>query len=237
MGLSILQKAGPCFRLKVFNFEVGVRTGQTSFRQGSDTAWGLILLLSFFKHGVKPFRPSSAFFLPHILLPHILLRKPSLLFLLSLCIAGHHCFVSSLQVVVLTHAYGDRTGVRYMTNGLKVYYIPRLPFYAQSTFPTIYGTLPIVRVILIRERITVIHGHQVRVSIEVGVNACVPKRWCQFWRNQEIVQFWCKQAMVSICAKLSGVARRIEYIKPPDFSILLPCSKFDWLVGVRKSVS
>ncbi|GAQ89246.1 phosphatidylinositol glycan class A [Klebsormidium nitens] len=64
------------------------------------------------------------------------------------------------KVVVLTHAYGNRSGVRWMTNGLKVYYIPRLPFYCQSTFPTIYSTLPIVRVILIRERISVIHGHQ-----------------------------------------------------------------------------
>ena len=26
-----------------------------------------------------------------------------------------------LQVVVLTHAYGDRVGVRYLTNGLKVW--------------------------------------------------------------------------------------------------------------------
>jgi hypothetical protein len=78
-----------------------------------------------------------------------------------------------------------------MTNGLKVYYIPRLPFYAQSTFPTIYGTLPIVRAILIRERITVIHGHQVwskqkMVSIlklpRDGVNSDVTKRWCQFVR-------------------------------------------------------
>ena len=25
------------------------------------------------------------------------------------------------KVVVLTHAYGDRQGIRYMTNGLKVY--------------------------------------------------------------------------------------------------------------------
>ncbi|KAK7400538.1 hypothetical protein VNO78_11747 [Psophocarpus tetragonolobus] len=62
--------------------------------------------------------------------------------------------------VVVTHAYGNRTGVRYMTNGLKVYYVPWRPFYNQSTFPTLYGVLPIIRKILIRERITVVHGHQ-----------------------------------------------------------------------------
>lgn len=36
-------------------------------------------------------------------------------YMLSQCLLslGHH-------VVILTHAYGDRTGVRYLTNGLKV---------------------------------------------------------------------------------------------------------------------
>lgn len=28
------------------------------------------------------------------------------------------------KVVIVTHAYGDRRGVRYLTNGLKVYYLP-----------------------------------------------------------------------------------------------------------------
>ncbi|KAG5377502.1 hypothetical protein IGI04_042098 [Brassica rapa subsp. trilocularis] len=64
------------------------------------------------------------------------------------------------KVVVMTHAYGNRTGVRYMTGGLKVYYVPWRPFAMQNTFPTVYGTLPIVRTILKRERITVVHGHQ-----------------------------------------------------------------------------
>ncbi|CAM6104774.1 unnamed protein product [Calypogeia fissa] len=64
------------------------------------------------------------------------------------------------KVVVATHAYGRRSGVRYMTNGLKVYYIPWLPFYLQTTFPTLFGTFPIFRTIFLRERITVVHGHQ-----------------------------------------------------------------------------
>ncbi|WVZ22710.1 hypothetical protein V8G54_001254 [Vigna mungo] len=64
------------------------------------------------------------------------------------------------KVVVVTHAYGNRSGVRYMTGGLKVYYVPWRPFFNQSTFPTLYGVLPIIRTILIRERITVVHGHQ-----------------------------------------------------------------------------
>ncbi|KAG8372251.1 hypothetical protein BUALT_Bualt12G0047000 [Buddleja alternifolia] len=64
------------------------------------------------------------------------------------------------KVVVMTHAYTNRSGVRYMTGGLKVYYVPWKPFLMQNTLPTFYGTLPIVRTILIRERISLVHGHQ-----------------------------------------------------------------------------
>lgn len=64
------------------------------------------------------------------------------------------------KVVVLTHAYGNRSGVRYMTNGLKVYYVPWKPFFMQSVLPTFSGTLPIMRTILIREKISLVHGHQ-----------------------------------------------------------------------------
>ncbi|XP_016652709.1 PREDICTED: phosphatidylinositol N-acetylglucosaminyltransferase gpi3 subunit-like isoform X2 [Prunus mume] len=69
-----------------------------------------------------------------------------------------HCLI--VQVVVMTHAYNNRSGVRYMTGGLKVYYVPWKPFLMQNTFPTFYGTLPIVRTILIREKISLVHGHQ-----------------------------------------------------------------------------
>ncbi|KAL5726107.1 phosphatidylinositol N-acetylglucosaminyltransferase [Ranunculus cassubicifolius] len=64
------------------------------------------------------------------------------------------------KVVVMTHAYGNRSGVRYMTGGLKVYYIPWKPFVMQNTLPTFYGTLPIIRTILVREKISLVHGHQ-----------------------------------------------------------------------------
>ncbi|XP_019264559.1 PREDICTED: phosphatidylinositol N-acetylglucosaminyltransferase subunit A isoform X3 [Nicotiana attenuata] len=64
------------------------------------------------------------------------------------------------KVVVMTHAYQNRSGVRYMTNGLKVYYVPWKPFLMQNTLPTFFGTLPITRTILIREKISLVHGHQ-----------------------------------------------------------------------------
>jgi len=63
------------------------------------------------------------------------------------------------KVVVVTHAYGNRQGIRYMTSGLKVYYLPIKPFYNQAILPTILSSLPLVRDVLLRERISIVHGH------------------------------------------------------------------------------
>ncbi|KAJ8660306.1 hypothetical protein O0I10_003763 [Lichtheimia ornata] len=63
------------------------------------------------------------------------------------------------KVVIVTHAYGNRTGVRYLTNGLKVYYVPTMVIHAEATLPTIYGCFPLLRNIWIREKIDIIHGH------------------------------------------------------------------------------
>lgn len=76
-------------------------------------------------------------------------------------------------MVVVTHAYGDCAGVRYLTNGLKVYYLHRLPFLQQSTFPTLLGWVRLLRLIVIRERITLVHGHQAfsTMALEACINA------------------------------------------------------------------
>lgn len=63
------------------------------------------------------------------------------------------------KVIIVTHAYGNRKGVRYLTNGLKVYYVPTMVIYAEATLPTIYGFFPVFRNILIRENIDIVHGH------------------------------------------------------------------------------
>lgn len=63
------------------------------------------------------------------------------------------------KVIVLTHAYGKRAGVRYISTGLKVYYLPMIPFVDQVIFPTFYSWLPLFRNIVIRERVTIVHGH------------------------------------------------------------------------------
>ena len=47
-----------------------------------------------------------------------------------------------------------------MTKGLKVYYVPWKPLFMQNVLPTFSGTLPILRTILVREKISLVHGHQ-----------------------------------------------------------------------------
>ncbi|QLG70695.1 hypothetical protein HG535_0A06370 [Zygotorulaspora mrakii] len=63
------------------------------------------------------------------------------------------------SVVVITHAYGDRVGVRYLTNGLKVYHVPYFVLHRETTFPNVFGTFPVIRNILLREQIDIVHSH------------------------------------------------------------------------------
>ncbi|KTW26339.1 phosphatidylinositol N-acetylglucosaminyltransferase gpi3 subunit [Pneumocystis carinii B80] len=63
------------------------------------------------------------------------------------------------KVIIITHAYNDRMGIRYSGNGVKVYYVPFFVIYRESTFPLIYSFFPLFRNIVIREEIDVIHGH------------------------------------------------------------------------------
>jgi PIGA (GPI anchor biosynthesis) len=39
--------------------------------------------------------------------------------------------------------------------------LPIKAVYNQNVFPTVFSTLPLIRLILIREKITVVHGHSV----------------------------------------------------------------------------
>lgn len=57
----------------------------------------------------------------------------------------------------------DRNGIRYVTNGLKVYYVPMVGVQLPPgtvTLPTFFGMFPLLRSIFIREGITIVHGHQ-----------------------------------------------------------------------------
>nr|XP_028587971.1 phosphatidylinositol N-acetylglucosaminyltransferase subunit A isoform X4 [Podarcis muralis] len=63
------------------------------------------------------------------------------------------------KVIIVTHAYEDRKGIRYLTNGLKVYYLPLRVMYNQSTATTLFHSLPLLRYIFVRERVTIVHAH------------------------------------------------------------------------------
>lgn len=65
-------------------------------------------------------------------------------------------------VVIYTHAYekGSYCGVRYFTNGLKVYYIARMSIYQSATMPTIFGGFSKLRDVILSERIDLVHAHQ-----------------------------------------------------------------------------
>lgn len=76
------------------------------------------------------------------------------IFNLSQCLLAH-----GHKVIVITHAYGDRQGIRYMTNGLKVYYLPIRACYNQCVLPAMITNVPLLRFILLRERIEIVHGH------------------------------------------------------------------------------
>ncbi len=64
------------------------------------------------------------------------------------------------KVIIITHAYGNRKGVRYLPGPLKVYYCPILPMTDQDAMPTFLATFPLLRHIFIRERIDIVHAHQ-----------------------------------------------------------------------------
>eukprot|EP00004_Rigifila_ramosa_P018377 TRINITY_DN4564_c0_g1_i2.p1 TRINITY_DN4564_c0_g1~~TRINITY_DN4564_c0_g1_i2.p1 ORF type:complete len:448 (-),score=121.24 TRINITY_DN4564_c0_g1_i2:47-1342(-) len=64
------------------------------------------------------------------------------------------------KVVVVTHSYGTRTGVRYLHPGLKVYYIPLRDVYQQTTFPTVVSNIGLYHSIFVREQIELVHAHQ-----------------------------------------------------------------------------
>uniref|UniRef100_A0A8D0GRM1 Phosphatidylinositol N-acetylglucosaminyltransferase subunit A n=1 Tax=Sphenodon punctatus TaxID=8508 RepID=A0A8D0GRM1_SPHPU len=63
------------------------------------------------------------------------------------------------KVIIVTHSYGNRKGIRYLSGGLKVYYLPLKVMYNQSTATTLFHSLPLLRYIFVRERVTIIHSH------------------------------------------------------------------------------
>nr|XP_019045831.1 phosphatidylinositol glycan, class A [Kwoniella bestiolae CBS 10118]OCF24761.1 phosphatidylinositol glycan, class A [Kwoniella bestiolae CBS 10118] len=63
------------------------------------------------------------------------------------------------KVIVITHSHPRRVGIRHLSPGLKIYYLPILPIASSATLPNYLLFLPYFRSIMIAERITLIHGH------------------------------------------------------------------------------
>lgn len=64
------------------------------------------------------------------------------------------------KVTVLTHHRKNRQGIKIMGNGIKVYFNPMITMYDDTTFPTIFGTLKVIREVVLLEKIDIIHCHQ-----------------------------------------------------------------------------
>jgi hypothetical protein len=73
------------------------------------------------------------------------------------------------KVIVVTTSYADeRVGVRYLSNGMKVYHIPTINMYSQTSVPPfLHNHVNILRQIFIREQIQIMHGHQATAVLQI----------------------------------------------------------------------
>ncbi|KAI6172427.1 GlcNAc-PI synthesis protein [Aphelenchoides besseyi] len=79
------------------------------------------------------------------------------------------------EVVVLTHRYGERHGIRYLSNDLKVYHIPFFCLPNGIVLPSVVGSLYWYRKILLMERIELVHGHSTFSSM---AHEAMLHAWC-----------------------------------------------------------
>lgn len=63
------------------------------------------------------------------------------------------------RVIILTHTYADRQGVRFLPHGVKVYHLPYANMALQTTYPTLWFSLPLYYDIFVREGVELVHGH------------------------------------------------------------------------------
>jgi len=64
------------------------------------------------------------------------------------------------KVTILTHHRKNRQGIKYMGNGIKVYFTPLMALYDDTSYPILYGALKIIREICYTEKVDIIHCHQ-----------------------------------------------------------------------------
>ncbi|KAJ1503053.1 Transportin-1, partial [Coelomomyces lativittatus] len=83
------------------------------------------------------------------------------------------------KVIILSRMYdgpkgSQRVGIRWLTCGLKVYYLPLYYMNNGASFPTFFSLFPLFRNIMLREQIHIVHGHQEinRLSLTVPELPC-----------------------------------------------------------------
>lgn len=70
------------------------------------------------------------------------------------------------RVIIITHAYKpSRFGVRHLSPGLTIYYLPVRVLANQDTLPNFFTSHPLMRQIFIGEGIQLVHGHQALSSL------------------------------------------------------------------------
>ncbi|KAK2964273.1 putative Phosphatidylinositol N-acetylglucosaminyltransferase subunit A [Blattamonas nauphoetae] len=69
-----------------------------------------------------------------------------------------HMIKQGVKVILITHHYGKKRGIRYLDTGLKVYYVPRMLLWRQSTLPSFMSPAILYRDIFIKEQVTIVHG-------------------------------------------------------------------------------
>ncbi|KAI6183787.1 GlcNAc-PI synthesis protein [Aphelenchoides bicaudatus] len=78
-------------------------------------------------------------------------------------------------VVVITHVYGERRGIRYLSNGLKVYHLPFFCLPTGVIIPSVLGSLYWYRKIFLKEQLDIVHGHSTFSSI---AHEAMLQAWC-----------------------------------------------------------
>ena len=63
------------------------------------------------------------------------------------------------RIIILTHTYADRQGIRYLPQNVKVYHLPYANMALQTTYPTLWFSLPLYYDIFVREGVQLVHGH------------------------------------------------------------------------------
>uniref|UniRef100_A0A8C9KXW4 Phosphatidylinositol glycan anchor biosynthesis class A n=1 Tax=Panthera tigris altaica TaxID=74533 RepID=A0A8C9KXW4_PANTA len=130
------------------------------------------------------------------------------------------------KVIIVTHAYGNRKGIRYLTNGLKVYYLPLKVMYNQSTATTLFHSLPLLRVRLLGA----LEHKDVRNVLVQG----------HIFLNTSLTEAFCMAIVEAASCGLQVVSTRvggIPEVLPENLIILCEPSVKSLCEGLEKAIS